>query len=132
MYRNRGGGNALMRLAFIRRHYAPDGAIERVIESAFEALLERNVAISLCTRAWPATRLQLIEPGLCNPPHVGTFRCDIGLARVVNAAIGLAGADPVREEIRERFGLPEAKLPGAVRRRRFAPLAPARRAQRKR
>ena len=39
-----------MRLAIVRQHYHPDGAVERATERALEALLERNVAISLYTR----------------------------------------------------------------------------------
>ena len=54
-----------MRLAIIRQRYTPYGGAERFVESAFEALLERGVAISLYTRQWPNTRLQLIEPVLC-------------------------------------------------------------------
>jgi hypothetical protein len=36
-----------MRLAIVRQHYDPDGMVERVTERALEALLERNVAVSL-------------------------------------------------------------------------------------
>ena len=70
-----------MRLAIVRQHYRPDGAVERVIERALEALLERNVAISLYTRSWPQTRLQLIEPVICDPFHVGALWRDWGFAR---------------------------------------------------
>ena len=51
-----------MRLAIIRQRYTPYGGAERFVENALEALLERNVAITLYTRQWPQTRLQLIEP----------------------------------------------------------------------
>ena len=37
-------GSALMRLALIRQRYTPFGGAERFVESALEALLERNVA----------------------------------------------------------------------------------------
>jgi len=70
-----------MRLAIVRQHYDPDGAVERVVEQALEALLERNVAISLVTRTWPQTRLQLIEPSTCNPFHAGALWRDWGFAR---------------------------------------------------
>ena len=56
-----------MRLAIIRQRYAPAVGAERFFEGALEALLERNVAISLYTRSWPQTKLQLIEPVICNP-----------------------------------------------------------------
>src|SRR5665647_2872075 len=57
----RHNGAALMRLALVRQRYTPFGGAERFVESALEALLERNVAISLYTREWPQTKLQLIE-----------------------------------------------------------------------
>ena len=50
-----------MRLALIRQRYTPYGGAERFLEAALEALLERNVAITLYARDWPETRLQLIE-----------------------------------------------------------------------
>ena len=50
-----------MRLALIRQRYTPFGGAERFVESALEALLERNVAITLYTRSWPETRLKLID-----------------------------------------------------------------------
>ena len=51
-----------MRLALIRQRYTPFGGAERFIESALAALLERNVAVTLFTREWPETDLQLMEP----------------------------------------------------------------------
>ena len=60
-----------MRLAIIRQRYTPYGGAERFVESALEALLERNVAISLYTREWPETNLHLIEPQIVDPFHVG-------------------------------------------------------------
>jgi hypothetical protein len=41
----------VMRLAIIRQRYAPAAGAERFFEGALEALLERNVAISLYTRS---------------------------------------------------------------------------------
>jgi UDP-glucose:(heptosyl)LPS alpha-1,3-glucosyltransferase len=69
-----------MRLAIVRQHYHPDGAVERVTERALEALLERNVAVSLYTRSWPQTRLQLIEPVICDPFFIGRLWRDWGFA----------------------------------------------------
>jgi UDP-glucose:(heptosyl)LPS alpha-1,3-glucosyltransferase len=69
-----------MRLAIVRQHYHSDGAVEAVTERALEALLERNVAVSLYTRSWPQTRLQLIEPVICDPMFVGTLWRDWGFA----------------------------------------------------
>ena len=72
-----------MRLAIIRQRYTPYGGAERFVEAALEALLERGIAITLYTRRWPQTRLQLIEPVLCNPPYVGRLWRDWGFARAV-------------------------------------------------
>ena len=70
-----------MRLALVRQDFISDGAVERVTERALEALLERNVAVSLYTRSWPQTRLQLVEPVICNPFHLGSLWRDWGFAR---------------------------------------------------
>jgi len=69
-----------MRLAIVRQEYHPDGAVERATERALEALLERNVAVSLYTRSWPQTRLQLIEPVICNPFYIGKLWRDWSFA----------------------------------------------------
>ena len=72
---------ALMRLTIVRQDYRPEGLVERVIEPALEALLERNVAVSLYTRSWPQTRLQLAEPLVLDPFHVGATWRDWSFAR---------------------------------------------------
>jgi UDP-glucose:(heptosyl)LPS alpha-1,3-glucosyltransferase len=72
-----------MRLGLIRQRYTPFGGAERFVEAALEALLERGIAISLYTREWPQTRLQLIEPVLCNPPYLGRLWRDWSFARAV-------------------------------------------------
>jgi UDP-glucose:(heptosyl)LPS alpha-1,3-glucosyltransferase len=77
----------MLRLAIIRQRYTPYGGAERFVEAALEALLERGVAISLYTREWPQTRLQLIEPVLCNPFHIGRLWRDWSFARAVCRAV---------------------------------------------
>ena len=72
-----------MRLAIIRQRYTPYGGAERFVEAALEALLERGIAISLYTRDWPQTRVQLIEPILCNPPYLGRLWRDWSFAHTV-------------------------------------------------
>ena len=72
-----------MRLAIVRQDYRPDGTTERVTERALGALLERNVAVSLYTRSWPQTRLQLVEPRVFDPFHVGALWRDWSFARAV-------------------------------------------------
>ncbi|HTP48158.1 MAG TPA: glycosyltransferase family 4 protein [Casimicrobiaceae bacterium] len=76
-----------MRLAIIRQRYTPYGGAERFVEAALEALLERGIAITLYTRDWPETRLQLIEPILCNPPYIGRLWRDWSFARAVCRSI---------------------------------------------
>ena len=76
-----------MRLAIIRQRYTPEGGAERFLEGALEALLERNVAITLYTREWPHTKLQLIEPSILNPYYIGRWWRDAGFARAVTKQI---------------------------------------------
>lgn len=89
-----------MRLAVIRQRYTPYGGAERFVESALEALLERGVAISLYTREWPQTRLQLIEPTIVDPPYAGRLWRDVSFAREVCRAIGESKADLVQSHER--------------------------------
>ena len=90
-----------MRLALVRQHYRPDGRSERAVERALEALLERNVAISLVTRSWPPTRLQLIEPAICDPFHAGALWRDWGFAVAACRVIRRIG--PTLVESHERL-----------------------------
>ncbi len=76
-----------MRLAIIRQSYTPQGGAERFLEGALEALLERNVAITLYTREWPQTKLQLIEPSIVDPFYLGRLWRDAGFARAVTRRI---------------------------------------------
>jgi UDP-glucose:(heptosyl)LPS alpha-1,3-glucosyltransferase len=89
-----------MRLAIIRQRYLHQGGAERFLEGALEALLERNVAITLYTREWPQTKLQLIEPHICNPRYVGRLWRDWGFARAVTRTIGEAKANLVQSHER--------------------------------
>ena len=89
-----------MRLAIIRQRYTPHGGAERFFESALEALLERNVAITLYTRDWPQTKLQLIEPHICDPGYVGPLWRDWGFARAVAREISKARANLVQSHER--------------------------------
>jgi len=89
-----------MRLAIIRQRYAPAGGAERFFEGALEALLERNVAISLYTRSWPQTKLQLIEPVICNPWYTGSFLREWGFARSACRAIARSKANLVESHER--------------------------------
>ena len=85
-----------MRLAIIRQRYTPYGGAERYVEGALEALLERGVAISLYTRQWPNTRLQLIEPVLCNPFYIGRLWRDWSFARAVCGAVATKAPELVQ------------------------------------
>ena len=89
-----------MRLAIIRQRYTPYGGAERFVEAALEALLERNVAITLYTREWPETRLNLIEPHVIDPFYLGSLWRDLGFARAVTREIGRARIDLVQSHER--------------------------------
>ena len=89
-----------MRLAIIRQRYAPAAGAERFFEGALEALLERNVAISLYTRSWPQTKLQLIEPVICDPWYAGSFLREWGFARSACRAISRSKANLVESHER--------------------------------
>jgi UDP-glucose:(heptosyl)LPS alpha-1,3-glucosyltransferase len=89
-----------MRLALIRQRYTPYGGAERFIENALEALLERDIALTLYTREWPQTRLQLMEPHIVDPFYVGSLWRDWGFARAVCRAVGHARLDLVQSHER--------------------------------
>jgi len=89
-----------MRLAIIRQRYTPFGGAERFVENALEALLERNVAITLYTRRWPQTRLQLIEPVVVDPFYVGSLWRDWGFARAIAREVGRTHIDLVQSHER--------------------------------
>ncbi|HEY1459292.1 MAG TPA: glycosyltransferase family 4 protein [Casimicrobiaceae bacterium] len=90
-----------MRLAIVRQRYTPYGGAERFVEGALEALLERGIAISLYTRSWPQTRLQLIEPVICNPFYIGRLWRDWSFARAVCHEVG--GDPPELVQSHERM-----------------------------
>jgi UDP-glucose:(heptosyl)LPS alpha-1,3-glucosyltransferase len=90
----------MMRLAIIRQRYTPFGGAERFVESALEALIERNVAITLYTREWPETRLSLIEPRIIDPFYIGSLWRDWGFARAVSRDVGRAKLDLVQSHER--------------------------------
>jgi len=89
-----------MRLALIRQRYTPYGGAERFIESALAALLERNVAVTLYTREWPETDLQLMEPIVVDPFHIGRLWRDWGFARAACRAVARGDADLVQSHER--------------------------------
>jgi UDP-glucose:(heptosyl)LPS alpha-1,3-glucosyltransferase len=89
-----------VRLAIIRQRYTPYGGAERFVEGALEALLERGIAISLYTRRWPETRLQLIEPIICDPLYVGRLWRDWSFARAVCGSIARAPPELVQSHER--------------------------------
>src|SRR5437868_4588745 len=89
-----------MRLAIVRQRYTPYGGAERFIENALEALLERNVAITLYTREWPETNLHLMEPQVVSPFHIGRRWRDVGFAYAVCRRIGRARPELVQSHER--------------------------------
>lgn len=91
-----------MRLAIVRQRYTAFGGAERFIENALEALLERNVAITLYTREWPETNVHLMEPQIIDPFHVGRLWRDVGFAHAVCRRIERARPELVQSH--ERLG----------------------------
>ena len=89
-----------MRPAIVRQRYTPYGGAERFIENALEALLERNVAITLYTREWPETSVQLMEPQIVDPFHIGRLWRDAGFAFAVCRRIRRARPDLVQSHER--------------------------------
>ena len=89
-----------MRLAIVRQRYTPFGGAERFIEGALEALLERDVAITLYTREWPQTQLQLMEPHVVDPFYIGSLWRDWGFARAACREIGRARLNLVQSHER--------------------------------
>ncbi len=89
-----------MRLAIIRQRYTPFGGAERFVENALEALLERDVAITLYTREWPQTKLALIEPSIIDPYYLGSLWRDWGFQRGVCKAVSQARLDLVQSHER--------------------------------
>jgi UDP-glucose:(heptosyl)LPS alpha-1,3-glucosyltransferase len=72
-----------MRLAVIRQRYTPFGGAERFLENALQALIERNVAVTLYTREWRAPSPHGIEPRIVDPFHIGGLWRDASFARAV-------------------------------------------------
>ncbi len=89
-----------MRIAIVRQRYTPFGGAERFVENALEALLERDVAITLYTREWPQTRLALIEPAIVDPFYLGSLWRDWGFQRGVCRAVSRARLDLVQSHER--------------------------------
>jgi len=68
-----------MRLAVIRQRYTPFGGAERFLENALQALLERNVTVTLYTREWNASS-----------PHAAFTQRSADLLREVGTLEGMA------------------------------------------
>jgi UDP-glucose:(heptosyl)LPS alpha-1,3-glucosyltransferase len=91
-----------MHLAIIRQRDKVHGSGERFLEAALEALLERDVAITLYTREWPQTKLQLIEPHIVNPPYIGALWRDWSFTRAVTREIAATRTNLVQSHDRVR------------------------------
>ena len=89
-----------MRLAVIRQRYTPFGGAERFLENALQALLERNVTVTLYTREWNASSPHGIEPRIVDPFHVGGLWRDASFARAVCKALARDGAALVQSHER--------------------------------
>jgi UDP-glucose:(heptosyl)LPS alpha-1,3-glucosyltransferase len=76
-----------VRLGVIRQRYTAFGGAERFLERAIDALLERDVAVRIYTREWPATQGGRLEPVICNPFYMGRLWRDASFARAVRQAL---------------------------------------------
>ena len=76
-----------VRLGVIRQRYTAFGGAERFLERAIDALLERDVAVRIYTREWPAAQGGRLEPVICNPFYVGRLWRDASFARAVRQAL---------------------------------------------
>src|SRR6478609_4960768 len=76
-----------MRLAVVRQRYTPFGGAERFLENALQALIDRNVAVTLYTREWRAPSPHGIEPRIVDPFHIGGLWRDASFAHAVCRAL---------------------------------------------
>ena len=89
-----------MRVAVIRQRYTPFGGAERFLESALQALIDHDVAVTLYTREWRAPGPNRIEPRIVNPFHIGGLWRDAGFARAVCRALAADAAALVQSHER--------------------------------
>ncbi len=74
-------------LAIVRQRYSPYGGAERFVEGALAALGQAGVAVSIYTRAWPASASSVATPIIVDPPYVGSLWRDWSFARAVCRAL---------------------------------------------
>ena len=85
-----------MRLGIVRQRYTPFGGAERFVERAIDALLKRDVGVSVYTREWPQARTGRIEPVICNPFYLGRLWRDASFAAAVRRALAQDRPDIVQ------------------------------------
>ena len=85
-----------MRLGIVRQRYTPFGGAERFVERAIEALLERDIRVSVYTRRWPEATHGRIEPVVCDPFYLGRLWRDASFAKAVRAALARDRPDVVQ------------------------------------
>src|SRR4029078_3716667 len=66
-------------------------------------VLRRGACVPLSTRECPQTRLQLIEPVLCDPFHIGRLWRDWSFARAVCRAVTQKAPELVQSHERPRW-----------------------------
>jgi UDP-glucose:(heptosyl)LPS alpha-1,3-glucosyltransferase len=89
-----------MRLAVVRQRYTPFGGAERFLENALQALIERDVAVTLYTREWRAPSPHGIEPRIVDPFYIGGLWRDASFARAACRALARDGAALVQSHER--------------------------------
>lgn len=85
-----------MRLGIVRQRYTPFGGAERFVERAIDALLKRDVRVSVYTRRWPQARTGRIKPVICNPYYLGRLWRDASFAAAVHRALAQDRPDIVQ------------------------------------
>ena len=85
-----------MRLGIVRQRYTPFGGAERFVERAIDALLKRDIRVSVYTRRWPQARTGRIEPVICNPYYLGRLWRDASFAAAVHRALAQDRPDIVQ------------------------------------
>jgi UDP-glucose:(heptosyl)LPS alpha-1,3-glucosyltransferase len=89
-----------VRLGVIRQRYTAFGGAERFLERAIDALLERDVRVSIYTREWPEAQGGRLEPVICNPFYVGRLWRDASFGRSVRRALAQDRPDIVQSHDR--------------------------------
>lgn len=88
-----------MKLALVRQRYSPFGGAERFVERALQTLANRELQVTLITRAWPSA-VEGRAVRICNPFYLGRWWRDAGFARAVQRLLAQSDFDLVQSHER--------------------------------